>query len=162
MKLKITVRRLEPADLPDLEWSGGAEHLRAVADALQASYAGDTAMLVIELANGRLVALGGIDFRGAPETGVLWMLAVQERLQGLGLGTRLIAALEAEALARGRRQARLTVEHDNPRAANLYRRLGYAERGSALESWPVADGRTYVTVGLVFERSLGSAAKHPG
>ena len=39
-------RDLEAADLSDLDWSGGPEHLRAVAAALQAAYAGEVALLV--------------------------------------------------------------------------------------------------------------------
>ena len=71
MKLRLTVRDLEPPDLADLDWSGGAEHVRALAAALQAGYAGEMAVLVIALANQRLVAVGAVDFRPEPGAGVL-------------------------------------------------------------------------------------------
>ena len=35
MQLALTVRDLGPEDLTDLEWSGGSEHLNAVAEALK-------------------------------------------------------------------------------------------------------------------------------
>jgi ribosomal protein S18 acetylase RimI-like enzyme len=155
MKLKLTVRDLEPEDLGDLDWSGGPTHITAVADALQASFSGEVVMLVVALPNGRLVANGGVDLRKDPDAGVIWMLSVHETFQGLGIGTRLIAALEQRIADRGRSTARIEVEHDNPRAAALYRRLGYSEVGSTLDSWPTGGDRTYVTVCAVLERQLG-------
>lgn len=156
MKLRLRFRDLEAADLADLDWSGGTEHLRAVAEALGAAYAGDVALLVGSLANGRLVAMGGVDFRTHPDSGRLWMLAVDERFQGLGVGTRLISRLEERIVDQGRRRAQLTVELDNPRAAALYRRLGYTESGPALDRWPVAGGRTYVAACLAMMHDLAA------
>ncbi len=156
MKLRLTVRDLEPTDLGDLDWSGGSEHVRAMADALQASYAGGMNILVVALENGRLAATGAVDFRPDPEAGELTMLAVHEHLQSLGLGTRLVRALEKRVQGRGLDTARLSVEHDNPRARALYLRLGYREVGSRVESWPVAGGRTYVTTTALLERDLRS------
>lgn len=153
--LTLTVRDVEPADLADLEWAGESEHLRAVAAALAASYAGDVVLLAVTLANGRLLACGGVDFTKTPGAGLIWMLSVHERFQGLGVGTLLVQELESRIRVAGHHRARLTVEQDNPRAAALYRRLGYSEVGSRVESWPVSGGRTYVTVTTVMEHDLG-------
>ena len=68
MELRLRFRDLEPADLSDLDWSGGPEHIRAVAEALEASYAGEVALVVGCLPNDRLVAMGGVDFR--PSRGI--------------------------------------------------------------------------------------------
>jgi len=68
--------------------------------------------------------------------------------------------LEERARSLGVDTARITVEHDNPRARALYLRLGYREVGSRVESWAVAGGRTYVTVTAVLERDL--TAPRPG
>jgi len=152
--IPLTIRDLEPADLADLDWSGGSEHLRTVAVQLTAAYAGDAALLVGALPNRRLVALGAADFRRVPGTAVLWLLAVHETLQSLGISTRLIRALEQRAVDQGCRRARLLAEQDNPRAAALYRRLGYRERGSVVERLPNSGGQTYVTVSWVLERAL--------
>ena len=154
MKLRLTVRDLEPTDLGDLDWSGGAEHIRAVADALQATYTGEVAVVVAGLANDRLVGLGAVDFRGDAEAGRIWLLSVQETLRSLGIGSKLVRALERRTVEQGRTRARIAVEHDNPQARALYFRLGYQEVGSVVETWPVAGGRTYVTVSTVLERRL--------
>jgi ribosomal protein S18 acetylase RimI-like enzyme len=160
MKLRVTVRDLEPMDLSDLDWSGGPEHVRAVSDALQVAYRGEAAVVVAVLGNQRLVGLGAVDFRDDPDAGRIWLLAVHETLQSLGIGRRLVAALERRILAEGRRTARLLVEHDNQRARALYARLGYADVGSTLDGWPVSGGRTFVTVSTVMQRALpGSGAE---
>jgi ribosomal protein S18 acetylase RimI-like enzyme len=150
----VTFRDLEPADLDDLAWSGNGAHLTEVAEQLGRTYAGEVVLLVGALPNGRLVALGGLDLTRGDRIGLLWMLAVHETLRSLGIGTALVAALEVRARSARRTTARLTVEHDNPRALALYRRLGYREAGSAVESWPVTGGRTYVTVCAVLEHAL--------
>jgi len=83
------------------------------------------------------------------------MLSVHERLQSLGLGSRLIAALEKRARRQGAARVQLEGENDNAQDLALYRRLGYREVGTRLETWPVAGDRTYVTVSTVLERELG-------
>lgn len=159
VQLNLTVRDLQPDDLAELDWSGGPEHLRALAEAWQGSLADEAAVLVVTLDNGRPVACGAVDYRRYPEAGFLWMLAVHQTLQGLGVGSLLISALEDRAAGRGLGQLRLHVEYDNPRAAALYRRLGYREVGSTLDSWPVAAGQTYVTVSAVLQRDLDEPAQ---
>ena len=154
MELRLTFRDLEPADLSDLDWSGGPEHIRAVAAALDAAYSRDVALLVGCLPNDRLIAMGGVDFRLSENAGNIWMLAVHERFQSLGAGAELIAALEKKIIDHGRPLARMLVEHDNPRARTLYERLGYSDAGATLDSWPVAGGRTYVTACTIMERRL--------
>lgn len=152
--IDVVFRNLEPSDLSDLDWSGGAEHLTAIAEVLPLMVADEVEYLVGELPNGRLVAAGGADLRPVAGAGVLWQLSVHPLLRGLGIGTGLITALEEQLRTRGRYEARLAVEHDNPEAARLYRRLGYRECGSAVESWPVAGGRRYVTVTTVLRKEL--------
>lgn len=161
MKLRVAFRDLEPTDLGDLDWSGGTEHLRAVSEALQASYAGEVALVAATLKNGRLVGLGAVDFRSHHGVGRIWMLAVHETVQSLGIGGRLISELEKRTVAAGRSTARLLVEHDNPRARTLYTRLGYREVDSVVDGWPVAGGRRFVTVSTVMERGLPRSGSSP-
>jgi ribosomal protein S18 acetylase RimI-like enzyme len=79
-------------------------------------------------------------------------LATHGELQGLGLGTALIAAAEERIRRRGLTVARMGVGDGNPRARALYERLGYEELGQRAVSWEedAADGslsiyRTVVT-----------------
>jgi ribosomal protein S18 acetylase RimI-like enzyme len=150
----LTVRDLQSEDLGDLDWSGGPNHVDAIAAKLQASFAGDAALVAVAMPNDRLVATGVVDFTRDPAYGLIMVLAVHETLQSLGLGSIVIEALEQRIRERGRAVARIDVEHDNPRAAVLYRRLGYREQGTVLDSWPVASGRTYVTICTVMTKSL--------
>lgn len=119
--LPLQIRDLEPADLADLDWSGGPEHLRRLAESLGAAATGQVALLVGALPNARLIALGEVDFRIEAGVGTIGMLAVHETLQSLGVGTRLIAALEHRAAASGCHRVRLTVEQDNPRGGESVR-----------------------------------------
>jgi ribosomal protein S18 acetylase RimI-like enzyme len=162
MDLRLSFRDLEAADLSDLNWSGGPEHIRAVAAALEASSVGEVALLVGSLPNDRLIAMGGVDFRTSDETGSIWMLAVHERFQSLGVGTQLIRALEQKIIDHGWPMARMLVEHDNPGARALYERLGYSEAGAALDSWPVAGGKTYVTACTIMKRTLAEIHEEHG
>jgi ribosomal protein S18 acetylase RimI-like enzyme len=163
MKLRVVIGDLDPTELGDLDWSGGAEHIHAVGAALQASFNGEVVVLRAGLANGRSVGLVAVDFRDDPDAGLIWMLAVHERFQSLGLGSRLIRAAERRIASAGRDLSRLKVEHDNPGARALYLRLGYRERGAVLDSWPVAGGRTYVTACVLMERRLGEVpGSRPG
>lgn len=50
---------------------------------------------------------------------------VAEHARGRGVGTALLAAIEAEARSRGYSELRLDVIDSNPRARALYERLGY-------------------------------------
>ncbi|MDN5762831.1 MAG: GNAT family N-acetyltransferase, partial [Microlunatus sp.] len=93
MPIDVAFRDLEPADLADLTWSGGAEHLNAIAEVLPLMVAGEVEYLVGGLPNGRLVATGGANLRLAADAGTIWQLAVHPVLRGLGIGTAMVAAL---------------------------------------------------------------------
>jgi len=108
--IDVTFRDLEPSDLGDLAWSGGSEHLNAIAEVLPLMVADEAEYVVGELANGRLVAAGGADLRPVPAAGVIWQLAVHPLLQGLGIGTAMVADLEDRIRRRGRTEARLSAE----------------------------------------------------
>jgi len=66
-------------------------------------------------------------------TGFVQAIWVDQRLRGHGLGSRLIAAAEAEAVHRGCHQMHLDTH--GYQAPAFYRRLGYEAIGE-LPSWP--------------------------
>lgn len=158
LPIQLSVRALEVTDLPDLEWSGGPQHITALATALDRSYAGEVDLEVIFAPNGRSIAVGAVDYRKRPGCGELWMLSVLDAWQSTGVGAVLITALEDRIAGRGLRTATLGVEHDNPRAAALYRRLGYRAAGTELDGWQLADGRSYATVCHTMTKDLPGPA----
>lgn len=154
IELALSVRDVSFEDLVDLDWSGGPSHVDALADALQRSYNDETALIMIGTPNGNSIAVGGVDFTRRPGGGELWMLSVRGGWQSLGIGSLLITALEDRVRDRGLPRATLSVEHDNPRAEALYRRLGYVRTGSELDGWPIGPGQSYVTVCFTMAKPL--------
>jgi [ribosomal protein S18]-alanine N-acetyltransferase len=60
----------------------------------------------------------------------LYSLAVAARARGIGLGSALLRAAEADAQAAGRRGLRLEVREDNAAAIAVYLRAGYRPAGT--------------------------------
>lgn len=118
----------------DIDWSGSPLHVVNVHEALDRRDAGACDYLCVRTPDGRAVAKGGMR-AAAYGPGQLWQLAVHPELQGLGLGTRLIAGLEAVAVRRGLDSTWLGVELRNPRARTLYERLGYLTFGEEDDGW---------------------------
>lgn len=154
LELALTVRDVRPEDLVDLGWSGGPAHVDALATALQRSYTGEVALIMIIAPNGNSIAVGGVDFTRRPGGGELWMLSVRGGWQSLGVGSMLINALEDRVRGRGLPRATLSVEHDNPRAESLYRRLGYRRTGTELDGWSIGPARSYATVCFTMAKPL--------
>lgn len=167
LEIPLTIRDLDLGDLPDIEWSGGTSHLAHVAEQMLAAEDGTCRVLGVHLPNGTVIAKGGVRFAEivdpAPpgvdvsDVGELWMLAVRESWQSVGVGTVLITALEQAIQERGRTHAMMGVELDNPRAHALYDRLGYSEYGHTLDGWPVGPRTHYVTVGRLMVKPLARA-----
>lgn len=133
--IPLTIRDLEPGDLPSCTWSGTATHLKAIARALDRARLGEVEYLAACPPSEMPVALGGIDYAKPSGAGTIWQLAVHPALQSCGIGTLLIKAAEQRIRARGLHQAELGVEDSNPRARALYDRLGYRAYGREPDSW---------------------------
>ena len=131
----LVVDDLRPEDLDVLGWSGSQAHLRSVAKQLDRMAAGEVDYLVARAPDGSPVGKAGIDYAVGRWRGVVWQVVVHDDLQGLGIGTLLLAAAEARMQARGCRVAALSVEVDNPRAQALYERLGYRAVGTRATGW---------------------------
>jgi GNAT superfamily N-acetyltransferase len=84
----------------------------------------------------RAVGMAG----GVPtdDTGVVELISmwVAPAARGLGVGVRLIEAIEQWATRRGATALRLTVVEDNAPAADLYRRAGFAPSGAPITLMP--------------------------
>ncbi len=63
---------------------------------------------------------------------------IHPKSRGLGLGRKIMAHLESQMLAEGRRLSRLETGISQPEALGLYRAIGYVDRG-AFGDYPADD-----------------------
>jgi ribosomal protein S18 acetylase RimI-like enzyme len=126
----ITLRPARPDDLPALlvieagSFTGDRLSRRALRRWLKVPHA---RCLVAESA-GAVVAYGLVSLHRSGRVARIYSLAVAPRARGLGLGGRLLAALENVARERGYAVARLEVAVSNTPARTLYEGAGYRER----------------------------------
>jgi len=85
----------------------------------------DGSFLVMRLEDD-LVGCGGFK-RTSPDAAYLKRMWIAPGARGLGLGVRLLEALEEQARARGYRKAQLETHETLTEARQLYRRCGYLE-----------------------------------
>jgi ribosomal protein S18 acetylase RimI-like enzyme len=133
--LELTVRDLADADLAACGFAGSELHLTQVAKQLDRARCGEVDYLAVCTKTDVPVAIGGVDYLPHPGAGLLWQLSVHPALQSCGIGTVLIGVAEMRILARGLDRAEVGVELSNPRARDLYERLGYVAYGESLEAW---------------------------
>jgi ribosomal protein S18 acetylase RimI-like enzyme len=77
----------------------------------------------------------GVDFTRVPHVAFLWQFGVSPPLQGVGIGSAMLARAESEARERGFAMAEIAAELDNPRARALYERVGYVLIGEKDGEW---------------------------
>lgn len=130
---------LKLEDLDSIGWSGNPAHPRHVKEALLRVQEGEVEYLAVRNTDGSPISIGGIDYKAHENAGTLWQLSTMESLRGLGLGTKLITALEDRIKQRGIHKAMLGVENTNDKARALYKRLGYTECGQDTDSWEIED-----------------------
>jgi len=130
MPLQFTVRRAQPADLPQIvaieraafvdPWEEGT---------LQESLAYYPETFFVAKSNGDVAGFvaGGIEDTGEEVYGHIMNLAVAPEYRRRGVGHHLIRRLEQEYLLLGASGVQLEVRITNTGAQEFYRRLGYRE-----------------------------------
>ena len=130
MPLQFTVRRAQPADLPQIvaiervafvdPWEEGT---------LQESLAYYPETFFVAKSNGDVAGFvaGGIEDTGEEVYGHIMNLAVAPEYRRRGVGHHLIRRLEQEYLVLGASGVQLEVRITNTGAQEFYRRLGYRE-----------------------------------
>jgi ribosomal-protein-alanine N-acetyltransferase len=130
MPLQFTVRRAQPADLPQIvaiervafvdPWEEGT---------LQESLACYPETFFVAKNNGNVAGFvaGGIEDTGEEVYGHIMNLAVAPEYRRQGVGHHLIRRLEQEYLLLGASGVQLEVRITNTGAQEFYRRLGYRE-----------------------------------
>ncbi len=135
----LSIDSLTFDDLGDIEWSGGPLHPQAVREALERVSTGEVEYLAVRSPDGRPICIGGIDYSANENSGTMWQLATKESLRGLGVGSKLIKAMENKIIDKGLEIAVISVEDTNTEAKSLYERLGYQVYGHKKESWEEVD-----------------------
>ena len=130
--LTIVIRPAEAADLPALEWGGVYTNQRPVFERTLAEMRAGQKYMLVALAHAEVIGQIFLQFRSAElqfadgaTRGYLYALRVRPEWRGHGVGTFLLNAAEAELRQRGFRVAVISAGKDNPRARQLYERLGY-------------------------------------
>lgn len=77
-----------------------------------------------------VVAYGLVIMRKGTHLARLYSIAVDSEIRGLGIGKKLLIALEEQTLEKGKLFIRLEVAKNNETAINLYKGLGYKIFGS--------------------------------
>jgi ribosomal protein S18 acetylase RimI-like enzyme len=157
----LIVDDLTVDDLPDIIWSGGETHVESVAKELAKVASGEVEYLAVRAPNGKPIAKGCISYTEHEGAGTLTQLATVGGLQGLGVGSKMIAVAESRIRRRGLNIAMMGVEDNNPRARALYERLGYRSAGREKESWIETDQQgkkfLYETEVTLLSKELGAA-----
>lgn len=128
----LLIRPLTAADLPQLEWDGEYTHQRPVFQRVFADVERGTRLVLGAIIGEQVVGQvfvqlrsSEIEFAHEGRRGYLYSLRVRPEWRGQGIGSQLIAAAEAELLARGYSEAAISTAKDNASARRLYERLGY-------------------------------------
>jgi len=82
-------------------------------------------VFLIAESHGQIVAYGLVIMRKGTRLARLYSIAVDQNIEGRGIGRQLLLALEKKTVAAGKLFLRLEVEKTNQRAINLYQAMGY-------------------------------------
>lgn len=144
---RVIVRPACKADLPDLEWEGELTHFRRVyADAYRRQEQGLTLIWIAVLPGIGLIGQVFIQFicdrhelADGKQRAYLYSFRVRPQYRGRGVGTRVMQVVENDLRERGFTRITLNVAKDNPRARQLYERLGYARVAHEPGVWSYPD-----------------------
>jgi ribosomal protein S18 acetylase RimI-like enzyme len=135
------VRDGDVSDVDAIDW-GTSESLRAAWRAQAMRAAKDEVAFLVAVADGRIVGKAVLDWTHHHGSAWLWMFSVDPQYRSRGIGSRVIVEAEMRAREHGCDVVELAVDDDNPRALDLYVRLGYAVIGPYPDEYqvPEADG----------------------
>jgi ribosomal protein S18 acetylase RimI-like enzyme len=146
IRAAVRIRSVCESDLPALEWDGEYTHYREVyRHNFEEARRGQRILLVAQFAEALVgqvfVQLHSSEalFADGLNRAYLYALRVRAPWQGQGIGTQLIAMAEAELRQRQFRTAVIAAARDNPRALNLYQRLGFRVVGEDPGRWDFVD-----------------------
>lgn len=130
---QITIRQATLNDLPAMEWEGEFKHFRNLyADAYRRQERHLSQIWLAELPGESLIGqlLLQLDcdrpeLANGKERAYLYGFRIRPSFRGQGVGTRMVNHVENDLRHRGYHLLTLNVAVNNPRARNLYSRLGF-------------------------------------
>ncbi len=146
---QLFIRQANKDDLPSLEWNGEYVHFRRLyADAFTLVQQ-DKAIIWIAEENGfGLIGQCFVSLKGnRPELAdgmvraYIYGFRIKPQYRNLGIGARMMLAVEDDLKQRGFRQITLNVGQDNDAARRFYNRLGYLIVGSDPGRWSYIDDK---------------------
>ncbi|MCE1253419.1 MAG: GNAT family N-acetyltransferase [Anaerolineae bacterium] len=145
----VSIRQIRKPDLPGLEWGGEYKHFRRIyADAYQRVLKGLSLIWVAELHPVGLIGQLFIQLNcDRPELadGVykayMYAFRIRETFRSRGLGTLMMKTIESDLKRRSFSVLTLNVAKDNPRAQELYKRLGFVVTSDEPGIWSYPDDK---------------------
>jgi ribosomal protein S18 acetylase RimI-like enzyme len=146
VEIPITLRLAVKADLPKLEWYGQYTHFRHVFRRTFTDQQLGRRLMLLAVGNnfpiGQIFILLKSIKHTAPDGSTpayFYAFRVMEFFRGMGIGTRLIQEAESIVHSQGASWARIAVAKDNPKARQLYERLGYRIYAEDPGNWSYLD-----------------------
>lgn len=144
---RVIIRHLKRSDLPALEWEGEYLHFRRVyADAWQRAERGLSLIWVADLPPTGIIGQAFIQLTcDRPELAdgethaYLYAFRIRPAYRSAGLGSLMMAIIEEDLRRRKFVCLTLNVAKDNPRALQLYERLGYHITAHEAGCWSYPD-----------------------
>jgi len=145
----LSIRTITSTDLPDLEWDGEYTHFRQLYfDVYRQQTKGETLMWAAELPGSGLIGQAFVQLIGArPELAdgflraYIYSVRVRHPYRNLGIGSRIMKAVEENLIQQGFSYATLNVGKNNLAARRLYERLGYEVVANEAGDWSYLDHR---------------------
>lgn len=146
----VTIRFIQEADLPALEWDGQYRHYRRVFQQTFRETRQGKRLMLAAVAAGEIIGQIFVQLVGSnsalvdgKQRGYLYALRVKPHWRRRGVGRQLILAGEAELARRRYRIAVIAAAKNNSAARRLYESLGYRvfAEDPGLWYYTDADGR---------------------
>lgn len=144
---QLSIRPVDQADLPALEWEGEYLHFRRLYSEIYASACqGKALMLAAELPGEGIIGQLFIQLNSARkeladgvDRAYIYGFRIKPAFRRQGIGRQMMAFVENELRRRRFLRVTLNVAQDNPDAHRLYKNLGYVTVGVDPGRWSYLD-----------------------